>query len=50
MNLDEIRRIAVIGAGILGHSMAQEFALAGYGVALAARKAWRGPAKPSKAT
>ncbi len=33
----EIHRIAVIGAGIMGHSIAQDFALAGYDVALNAR-------------
>lgn len=30
----EIRRIAVIGAGLMGHSIAQEFACAGYEVCL----------------
>ena len=37
MKADDIRRIAVIGAGIMGHSMAQEFTLASYDVALHAR-------------
>lgn len=39
MNVDNIRRIAVIGAGVMGHSMAQDFAPAGYDVALNARSA-----------
>jgi 3-hydroxybutyryl-CoA dehydrogenase len=30
MQLEDIRRIAVIGAGTMGHGIAQEFALAGY--------------------
>src|SRR5215216_3189863 len=30
----DIRRIAVIGAGIMGHGIAQEFEIAGYEVAL----------------
>jgi 3-hydroxybutyryl-CoA dehydrogenase len=34
MSRDEIRRIAVIGAGIMGHGIAQEFAVAGYDVGL----------------
>lgn len=34
MNADEIRRIAVVGAGLMGHGIAQEFALAGYEVHL----------------
>ncbi len=34
MQLEEIRRIAVIGAGLMGHGIAQEFAVAGYEVAL----------------
>jgi 3-hydroxybutyryl-CoA dehydrogenase len=34
MNVEEIRRIAVIGAGLMGHGIAQEFALAGYDVRL----------------
>jgi 3-hydroxybutyryl-CoA dehydrogenase len=34
MNLDEIRRVAVIGAGLMGHGIAQECALAGYEVEL----------------
>ena len=38
MNADEIRRIAVVGAGLMGHGIAQEFALAGYEVRLVSRK------------
>lgn len=34
MQIDEIRRIAVIGAGLMGHGIAQEFAVAGYEVRL----------------
>ncbi|MDP9372751.1 MAG: 3-hydroxyacyl-CoA dehydrogenase family protein [Chloroflexota bacterium] len=34
MNVDEIRRIAVIGAGLMGHGIAQELVLAGYDVRL----------------
>ena len=32
MTVDEIRQIAVIGAGLMGHGIAQEFACAGYHV------------------
>ena len=32
MRVDEIRQIAVIGAGLMGHGIAQEFASAGYNV------------------
>ena len=32
MTVDEIRQIAVIGAGLMGHGIAQEFANAGYNV------------------
>lgn len=32
MTVDEIRQIAVIGAGLMGHGIAQEFASAGYNV------------------
>lgn len=32
--LEEIRRIAVVGAGLMGHGIAQEFAVAGYEVSL----------------
>jgi len=32
MNIDDIRRIAIVGAGLMGHGIAQEFALAGYNV------------------
>ncbi|MDH3604156.1 MAG: 3-hydroxyacyl-CoA dehydrogenase family protein [Candidatus Tectomicrobia bacterium] len=34
MNIDDIRRIGVVGAGLMGHGIAQEFALAGYDVRL----------------
>lgn len=34
MKVDEIKRVAVIGAGLMGHGIAQEFALAGYEVHL----------------
>ena len=34
MDVGAIRRIAVIGAGIMGHGIAQEFAVAGYEVGL----------------
>lgn len=34
MRVDEIRRVAVVGAGLMGHGIAQEFAVAGYGVGL----------------
>lgn len=34
MEIVEIRRIAVIGAGLMGHGIAQEFAVAGYDVRL----------------
>jgi 3-hydroxybutyryl-CoA dehydrogenase len=34
MNVDDIRSIAVVGAGLMGHGIAQEFALAGYAVHL----------------
>jgi 3-hydroxybutyryl-CoA dehydrogenase len=37
MNVEDVRRIAVIGAGVMGHGIAQEFALAGYEVRLHAR-------------
>lgn len=37
MKLDEIRQIAVIGAGRIGHGIAQVFALAGYKVHLHSR-------------
>jgi 3-hydroxybutyryl-CoA dehydrogenase len=32
MDLEEIRSIAVVGAGLMGHGIAQEFAVAGYEV------------------
>jgi 3-hydroxybutyryl-CoA dehydrogenase len=32
MQIDDIRRVAVIGAGLMGHGIAQEFAVAGYQV------------------
>ncbi len=34
MNIDDISRVAVIGAGSMGHAIAQEFARAGYEVSL----------------
>jgi 3-hydroxybutyryl-CoA dehydrogenase len=34
MQLDDIRRIAVIGSGLMGHGIALDFALAGYDVCL----------------
>jgi 3-hydroxybutyryl-CoA dehydrogenase len=34
MNVEDIRRIAVVGAGLMGHGIAQEFAVAGYEVNL----------------
>jgi 3-hydroxybutyryl-CoA dehydrogenase len=34
MDVEEIERIAVVGAGLMGHGIAQEFALAGYQVRL----------------
>lgn len=34
MNVDDISRLAIIGAGLMGHGIAQEFALAGYEVHL----------------
>ena len=34
MNVDDIRRIAVVGGGLMGSGIAQEFAAAGYDVAL----------------
>ncbi len=37
MNVDEIKRVAVIGAGQMGHGIAQVFALAGYEVNLNSR-------------
>src|SRR2546430_5492900 len=38
MIVDEIRHIAVVGAGLMGHGIAQEFALAGYEVHLHSRR------------
>ena len=32
MNVDDIGRLAIVGAGLMGHGIAQEFALAGYEV------------------
>jgi len=32
MNVENIRRVSVVGAGLMGHGIAQEFALAGYEV------------------
>lgn len=37
MMMDEIKRITVVGAGLMGHAIAQEFAVAGYDVCLHAR-------------
>ena len=37
MNVDDIKRVAVIGAGQMGHGIAQVFALAGYEVNLNSR-------------
>ena len=37
MNADDIKQIAVIGAGLMGHGIAQEFATAGYDVRLTSR-------------
>jgi 3-hydroxybutyryl-CoA dehydrogenase len=37
MTVDEIRHIAVVGVGLMGHGIAQEFALAGYDVHLHSR-------------
>ena len=34
MQVDDIKQVAVIGAGLMGHGIAQEFAAAGYSVAL----------------
>lgn len=34
MKVDEIKRVAVVGAGLMGHGIAQEFAVAGYDVRL----------------
>src|SRR5581483_4271422 len=34
MHVEEIRNIAVVGAGLMGHGIAQECALCGYSVAL----------------
>lgn len=38
MEVDQIKRIAVVGAGLMGHGIAQEFALAGYQVRLHSRR------------
>ncbi len=37
MNVDDIKSVAVIGAGTIGQSTAAEFALAGYDVNLNSR-------------
>ncbi len=37
MQSEEMKRIAVIGAGLMGHGIAQEFAVAGFDVVLQAR-------------
>jgi 3-hydroxybutyryl-CoA dehydrogenase len=34
MNVDDIRRVGVVGAGLMGHGIALEFALAGYDVGI----------------
>lgn len=34
MKVDDVQKIAVVGAGLMGHGIAQEFALAGYPVGL----------------
>jgi 3-hydroxyacyl-CoA dehydrogenase len=34
MNVDDIHKIGIVGAGLMGHGIAQEFALAGYEVRL----------------
>lgn len=34
MDIEQVRKIGVVGAGLMGHGIAQEFALAGYDVAL----------------
>ena len=39
MTVDDITRIAVVGAGLMGHGIAQEFAVAGYEVRLHDRSA-----------
>jgi len=38
MNVENVKRIGVIGAGIMGHGIAQVFAQAGYHVSLMARR------------
>jgi 3-hydroxyacyl-CoA dehydrogenase len=30
MNVEDIQKVAVVGAGLMGHGIALEFALAGY--------------------
>ncbi len=37
MKADDVKQIAVVGAGLMGHGIAQEFALAGYAVHMHAR-------------
>jgi len=34
MELSQIKNIAIVGSGIMGHGIAQTFALGGYGVTL----------------
>ena len=34
MNADKIQKVAVIGAGLMGHGIAQEWAQGGYDVGL----------------
>ena len=38
MNAGEIKRLSVVGAGLMGHGIAQEFAVAGYDVCLHSRR------------
>ena len=34
MNVDDVQRIGVVGAGLMGHGIALQFALSGYDVSL----------------
>ena len=34
MDAEDVRKIAVVGAGLMGHGIAQEFAYTGYDVSL----------------
>ena len=38
LNLDQIKRIAIVGSGLMGHGIAQEFATFGYNVCLVSRR------------